>query len=169
MSGFEVLHSIRRFSDVPVMVLTVSEEEARVVKGLEMGANAYVIKPFRQMEFLARLKSAIGTLRNPEGNETQYKVGPFRFYPSLCRVESDNRTVSLTPAESTILLQLVRGGGKPVTLSSIAQKLWRQEYPGSRETIRVHVNNLRQKLEINPAEPKIIVTAPGIGYSLSAG
>lgn len=168
MSGFAVLKDIRRFSDVPIVILTASEDEIDVVKGLELGANEYVVKPFRQMEFLARVKSAAGTLRKADAEEIYYNVGPFRFFPSLRKLESDSEHIMLTPTESTILLQLVRNKSKPVSYACIAQKLWVHDYPGAAEAIRVYVNNLRRKIESDPALPKFIVTVPGIGYSLSS-
>ncbi len=166
ISGFEVLKQIRLFSDVPVVILTVSEQEADVVSGLEMGANEYITKPFRQMELLARLKSTLRLLYSPEKSESFIKIGTYNFFPQMRKLESRHQNISLTPTEATILLHLARNRGKTVTYASIAQKLWEGDYPGSSEAIRVYLRNLRKKVEKDPANPKIIKTSPGIGYYL---
>lgn len=166
-NGFDVLKGIRLFSDVPVVILTVSEQEADVVQGLEMGANEYITKPFRQMELLARLKSALRLLHSPEKTEECIKLGRLSFYPSARKIDCGGKPVNLTPTESTILLHLARNRGRTVTYASIAKKLWECDYPGSADAIRVYVRNLRKKIETDPACPRIIVTTPGTGYLLS--
>jgi DNA-binding response OmpR family regulator len=167
ISGFEVLKSIRLFSDVPVVILTVSDQEYDVVQGLEMGANDYIKKPFRQMELLARLKAASKVLHSPEKLDECIKIGLYNFYPSLRKLKKDGRQINLTPTESTILLQLARNRGKTVTHESIAQKLWEGDYPGSIEAIRVYIGHLRKKIEAESNDPFIIMTNPGTGYYLS--
>jgi two-component system KDP operon response regulator KdpE len=164
MSGFDVLKEIRLFSDVPVVVLTVSNEEVNVVKGLEMGATEYIVKPFRQMELIARLKVATRVLNSVEPEEICYKFGSFLFYPSLRKLVSKDRTILLTPTESSIVLHLLRNKGNAVSYLSIADKLWGREYPGASDAIRVYIRNLRAKLEKSPADPQFILTKPGIGY-----
>lgn len=166
-TGFEVLKGVRMFSDVPVVILTVSEQEADVVQGLEMGANEYINKPFRQMELLARLKSALRLLHSPEKTEECIKLGRLSFYPSARKIDCGGKPINLTPTESTILLHLARNRGRTVTYASISHKLWEYDYPGSADAIRVYIRNLRKKLELDPACPEMIVTSPGNGYMLT--
>jgi DNA-binding response OmpR family regulator len=166
ISGFEVLKGIRLFSNVPVLILTVSDEELNIVKTLELGANEYITKPFRQMEFLARLKSLAKKFHTGVDSET-YLIGQFSFHPSSLSLVSENKFIHLTPSESTILLQLVRNQGRAMTYSDIANRLWDRDYPGASDAIRVNIRNLRHKIEVNPSIPRIIITEPGVGYSLS--
>jgi two-component system KDP operon response regulator KdpE len=168
ISGFEVLQEIRRFSDIPVVILTVSNDEVNVVRGLEMGATDYVVKPFRQMEFLARLKAASRSLQHLEPDDVYYKIGSYKFFPSARKLQSNGRKIMLTATESSLLLHLARNKGKPTSYQSIALKLWDHDYPGACEAIRVYIKNLRLKLETNPSSPGLIITAPGIGYYLAS-
>jgi two-component system, OmpR family, response regulator VicR len=167
ISGFEVLKKIRLFSDTPVVILTASSDEVNIVRGLEMGATDYVVKPFRQMEFLARLKAASRNLHRLEPEDLHYKIGSYRFFPSSRKIETNNKKIILTATESNLLLHLARNKGKPVTYNSIALKLWEHDYPGACESIRVYIKNLRLKLEPEPSNPVYILTAPGIGYYLA--
>jgi two-component system KDP operon response regulator KdpE len=167
MSGFQVLQSIRQFTDIPVVILTVSSEEVKVVKGLEMGANDYLTKPFRQMELLARLEAASRSLYHPNVSDICQKVGVYNFFPSRHEVEYRGKTIHLTHTESTILAHLLRNQNKSVTYSSIAHVLWSHEYDGAPDAIRVYLGNLRKKLEVDPTCPKLINTIPGVGYSLN--
>ena len=163
-NGFEVLKAIRIFSDVPIVILTVSEQESDVVRGLELGANEYITKPFRQMELLARLKSVLRLLHSPEKTEECIRIGKINFYPSAQKIKNGGKNIPLTPTESTILLHLARNRGKTVTYASIAHKLWECDYPGSTDAIRVYIRNLRKKIEDEPKSPEIIITCSGAGY-----
>jgi DNA-binding response OmpR family regulator len=166
INGFEVLRGIRLFSNVPVLMLTVSGEELNIVKALELGASEYITKPFRQMEFLARLKSLAKKFYTSIDSET-YQIGKFCFHPSSLSLVSNHNMTHLTPSESKILLLLVRNQGRAVTYSDIAARLWAHEYPGASDAIRVNIHNLRNKIEVNPSIPRIIITEPGVGYLLS--
>jgi DNA-binding response OmpR family regulator len=165
ISGFEVLKGIRLFSNIPILILTVSGEELNIVKALELGANEYITKPFRQMEFLARLKSLARKYHTGFDGET-YQIVQFRFHPSSFSLVSDKEIIHLTPSESVLLLHLVRNQGRVLSHSDIAVKLWARDYPGASDAIRVNIRNLRHKIEVNPSVPKIIITEPGVGYKL---
>ncbi len=167
ISGFQVLHNLRLFSDIPVVILTASGEESNVVRALDMGANDYLTKPFRQMELLARLKSAARLLYHSTEFESCQRIGPFQFYPASRKIEHDGRTIRLTPSESLLLLHFVRNHDKALTHSCLAHCLWSQDYPGASNAIRVYVGNLRKKLERDYKQPEIIRTVPGIGYIFS--
>jgi two-component system KDP operon response regulator KdpE len=167
INGFEVLKQIRQFSSVPIIVLTVSDEESDIVKALEWGANEYVVKPFRQMELLARLKSLVRKhdATPLEQNKPEYKIGLWNF-DSQKHILKNNaqKTIYLTRTESTILQHLVRNIGKVVTIQSLTNELWDEYYPGAIEAIRVYIRRLRKKIETEPGAPQVILTEPGIGY-----
>lgn len=165
IDGFEVLKRIRLFSNVPIIILTVRGEESDVVKALEWGADEYLIKPFRQLELLARVKSIIRKRLCPEGG-LYLNFGPFQFDVSMRKIKHGEKVINLTSTESLILYQLAINTGKVLTLSSLSEKIWGDDYPGAKEAIRVYIRHLREKIEPDPSKPRLIVTKPGIGYTL---
>jgi two-component system KDP operon response regulator KdpE len=164
INGFEVIKAIRLFSLVPVIVLTVQTEEKSVVKAIELGANDYINKPFRQLELLARVKGAIRN-RHPDSMAFS-SIGPFNFDISGRRLTYNNKKIYLTSTEVTILRYLLLNKGQIVTYEQIAQQIWDSSYPGFKKTLRVYISHLREKLK-NDAGKKIIVSHPGIGYSIN--
>jgi DNA-binding response OmpR family regulator len=168
ISGFEVLKAVRLFSNVPVVVMTVREEETAVVRALEYGADEYIIKPFRQMELIARLKSiAKRTLASP--TRAEERCGPFYFNFASHSVKYGERVVNLSRTEMLVLNYLACNQGKVLTYSSIAEKIWGSDYPGSKNAIRVLMRQLRKKIESDPDSPRLILTEPRIGYYLAEG
>ncbi len=163
ISGFEVLKSIRIFSTVPVIILTVREEEADIVKGLELGADEYIVKPFRQLELLSRLK-ALTRRQYVVEEDSPIVCGLLCLDSSNRTVEYGGKQVSLTRTESIILLQLVRNAGKVVTHASLAEGLWGNDYPDASASLKVHIRRLRKKIEPDPSHPRLILTKPGLGY-----
>ncbi len=163
MEGFEVLKAVRTFSDVPILVLTVRSSETDVVKAIEMGANEYIIKPFRNLEFLARIKLLLRKQVYLK-EEQCFNIGKFLFDFSLHRLEYDNKKIELTSTESLILYHLIRNQGQALSLSVLSQKIWGEDYPGSSDAIRVYIRHLRQKIEEDAGNPKIIMTKLGVGY-----
>ncbi|MBE0481088.1 MAG: response regulator, partial [Dehalococcoidia bacterium] len=166
VSGFEVLRQIRLFSAVPIIILTVSSEEADMVKGLEWGADDYVVKPFRPKELIARMRSQLRK-QTPPDEEAPIVSGPLRFDPSTCQLTIAGNEVSLTTIEGRIVENLMKNAGHVVTYSRLAEAVWDEDYPGSLETLRVHIRHLRAKVESDPGNPKIVLTKPGIGYLLA--
>lgn len=166
ITGFEVLKQIRLFSAVPVIILTVRGEEADMVKGLEWGADDYVVKPFRQMEFLARAKALLRR-QSPPGKEPPLVCGPLRFDPSTHQVIYGKKEISLTRTEGYILHHLLKQAGQVVTHSSLAETVWGVDYPGAADSLKVHIRRLREKLEADPSHPQLILTKAGIGYFLA--
>ncbi len=163
ISGFEVLQEIRQFSDVPVIILTVRGDEVDIVRGLGLGAEDYMIKPFRQMEFIARVK-ANARKQNIPTEETSITKGSFSlnvFKHELC---FKGKKIILTKSECIIFSELAKCSNRVATYSRIAQALWGRAYPGSDEAIRVYINRLREKLEEKPADPEYILTSVGHGY-----
>ncbi len=166
ISGFEVLKQVRQFSTVPVIILTVRAEESDVVKGLEWGADDYIIKPFRQMELLARSKALLRRQSSPE-IEPPLDWGSLHFDPSTCQVVYGNREISLTRTEGNILHHLLKQAGHVVTHTSLAEAVWGVDYPGATDSLKVHIRRLREKIEAEPSHPQLIHTRAGIGYFLT--
>ena len=163
ISGYEALQQIRLFSEVPILILTVRSEESDIVKGLEWGADDYMVKPFKQLELLARVKALI---RRQAGssNDQPLTVGTIQFDPNVFQVRKDNKEISLTRTEGSIFYHLLRNAGNVVNYSSLAETVWGDDYPGSADSLKVYIRRLREKLEIDPSNPTLILTRPGIGY-----
>lgn len=166
ITGFEVLKQMRLFSEVPIIVLTVLGDEDDIVKGLELGADDYIVKPFRKMEFLARVKSLVRR-KSITTDEPIYIKEPFRISVSAHKLYFNDKKIILTKSECLIFYKLIRNANRVVTYSSLAKELWGEEYPGSIEAMRVYIQRLREKIEEAPALPKIIETKVGLGYILN--
>jgi two-component system response regulator VicR len=165
ISGFEVLRQIRLFSKVPTIILTVRSDEADVVKGLEWGADDYIIKPFRQLEFLARVKALIR--RQAPSEEESLVYGPLRLDTTARQLYHSGKEINLTVTENHILSHLMRNAGRIVTHSSLAEAVWGDDYPGSADSLKVHIRRLREKIEEDPGRPALILTRTGVGYFLA--
>ena len=165
ISGFEVLQQIRLFSQVPTIILTVRADEADVVKGLEWGADDYITKPFRQMEFLARVKALIRRQGNLGSDSLSF--GPLKLDATTGQLFVDSREVALTVTETHIMAHLMRNGGRVVTHSSLAEAVWGDDYPGATDSLKVHIRRLREKIEEDPSSPKLILIRTGVGYFLA--
>ncbi len=165
-SGFDVLKEIRTFSNVPIMILTVRGEEADIVKGLEWGADDYMTKPFRQLELLSRIK-ALTRRAGSSGEETPLVYGELRFNPTTRQLLRGQEEIRLTRTEGSVLHHLMKNAGQVVTHSSMAESVWGEDYPDAVDSLRVYIRRLREKIEPDPDNPRIIITHTGIGYSLS--
>lgn len=166
ISGFDVLQQMRTFSEVPVIILTVLGDEDDIVRGLELGANDYIVKPFRKAEFLARVKALVRTQRVLFSNDICNK-GPYRLELSTHQLYFKNKKVVLTKNECLIFYTLLRNANVIVLYSSLARELWGEDYPGSLEAIRVYVQRLRQKIADYSNNDAIIETKIGLGYVLN--
>jgi len=166
ISGFEVLKRIRQFSSVPILILTVMADEIDKVKGLEWGADDYVTKPFRQLELMARIKALLRRYY-PSSAEEPLICGSMKFDPATHQLFLKNRVVNLTRTEGLIIQHLMRNAGHVVTHNSLAEAIWGVSYPDASQSLKVHIRRLREKIEEDPANPRLIVTSTGIGYSLS--
>jgi two-component system response regulator VicR len=165
INGFEVLKQIRLFSDLPILILTARTEESDIVKGLEWGADDYMVKPFRQLELLSRIKALTRRKSSPD-IDTPVTVGKLDFNPSTGHLVFDQKEISLTPTEGRILHHLMRNAGQVVTHASLADAVWGEDYPGAVDSLKVYIRRLREKLEGEPQDPKLIVTKAGVGYLL---
>jgi len=165
ISGYDVLREIRTFSTVPILILTVRGEESDVVRGLEWGADDYMVKPFRQLELLSRIRALTRRASSPDG-ETPLVYGELSFNPTTRQLSYGQKEIELTRTEGTILHQLMRNAGQVVTHSALAEALWGEDYPDATSALKVYILRLRQKLEADPSQPKLILTRSGIGYLL---
>jgi len=163
INGMEVLKRIRMFSRVPILVLTVDQEESTVVQALELGANDYVLKPFRQMELVARLKRLF-LERSEIDDSVPIFFGSLVYDYARRSVILRNKSVTLRSLENEILNKLIKESPYTVTHSALAKAVWGDDYDGCTNTLKVHIRHLRQNLEENPGDPKIILTKIGIGY-----
>jgi DNA-binding response OmpR family regulator len=166
IDGFEVLKMIREVSGVPVIMLTAKGEEDDKVKGLELGADDYITKPFSPRELVSRVKAVLRRSEIPgEGSADVIQVDD-RLKIDFNRREIwvSDKLVSLRPTEYRLLYHLVQNAGWVLTYDQILSRVWGYEYRDEPHYVRLYVNYLRQKLEQDPANPKYILTERGIGY-----
>lgn len=163
MGGLEACKEIRRSSEAPIIMLTVRNAERDKVMALDAGADDYVVKPFGIEELLARIRSALR--RYAPGDS----IAP--FVSKDVNIDFESRQVSvrghdvhLTPKEYDVLKHLVANQGKPLTHRRLLQSVWGPDYGEETENLRVVINQLRKKIEVDPARPKYILTEPWIGY-----
>ncbi len=165
MDGFEALTNIREFSDVPVIMLTVRADEEDRVRGLELGADDYLGKPFSPRELVGRLKAVLRRTAPESVKEDILRIDDdlsidFRNRQAIVR----GQTVKLRPTEWRLLYHLVQNAGWVMTHDMILSKVWGSEYTGADEYVRLYITYLRQKIEPDPAHPKYILTERGTGY-----
>jgi len=166
ISGYDVLKDIRLFSNVPILILTVRGEEADIVKGLEWGADDYMVKPFRQLELLSRIK-ALTRRADPSGGEVPLVCGELRFNPATRQLFRGQMEIAVTRTEGSILHELIRNAGQVVAYSSLAESVWGENYPDAVDSLRVYIRRLRGKIETDPDKPQVILTRTGIGYLMA--
>jgi len=164
ISGLEVLKGIRLFSKVPIIILTSRDDESSVIRGLEGGANDYVTKPFRQMELVARVKAV--TRPYDENGVDIVSVSGLQYDPFRLEFTGKGKIVALTRTEGDIMHVLIKNAGRLVPYHTIAEAVWGSDV-GAIEAIKVHIRRMREKLEDDPSNPKMIVTRPGAGYMLN--
>ncbi|MFH1382173.1 MAG: response regulator transcription factor [Chloroflexota bacterium] len=166
ISGFEVLKQIRVFSNVPVLILTVRGDESDIVRGLEWGADDYMVKPFRQLELMSRIQ-ALTRRGSAAASQNPLMCGQFRFLPVTRQLFKGETEIKITQTEANILEHLMENIGQVVTYAGLSEAVWGRDYPDSIDALRVHVRRLRQKIEKDPDHPKLILTRSGVGYSLA--
>ena len=168
IDGFEVLRQVRLFSDVPVIILTVRGAELDKIKGLEMGADDYLTKPFSHMELLARVKAVLRRSQMPElrGDEKPFVHGKLKVDFSSREITVDSNPVKLTPIEYNLLYQMIRNEGRVLTHRFLLEKVWGEEYTDATDYLKKYIQRLRQKLEDDSENPRLIVTERGVGYKL---
>ncbi len=167
-SGFDVVQEVRTWSSVPIIVLSARGEERDKVTALDLGADDYLTKPFGMNELLARIRVALR--HRPEAAATEPVVRAGEVTVDLARrtVARGGADVHLTPTEWQLLAELARNAGKVLTQRMLLQHVWGPDYADEAHYLRVYVNQLRRKLEADPAHPRIILTEPGVGYRFIA-
>ena len=163
MGGIETCREIRRASDAPIIMLTVRNAERDKVAALDAGADDYVVKPFGIEELLARIRAALRRYA-PGDALPPFVSKDLKIDFEARQVTVGDRHVHLTPKEYDVLKHLVANQGKPLTHRRLLQAVWGPDYGEETESLRVVINQLRKKLEADPARPKYIVTEPWVGY-----
>jgi DNA-binding response OmpR family regulator len=165
MNGFEVLKSIRLFSDVPVIMLTVRDDELGKVQALELGADDYVTKPFSHLELLARVRAVLRRAQSlPMVHEQPFVSDDIQVDFARREVTVQGQPVALTGTEYRLLYHLVRNAGQVMTHEALLARVWGREYTDELSYLKSYVSRLRNKLEQDPHHPDYILTEYGVGY-----
>ncbi|WP_122644237.1 response regulator transcription factor [Luxibacter massiliensis] len=171
LDGIRATLKIRESNSIPIIILSAKSEDADKILGLNVGADDYVTKPFNPLELVARVKSQLrrytqlGASVN-EKSEKVYEVGGLAIRDDLKEVTVDGEPVKLTPIEYNILLLLMKNQGRVFSIDQIYQAIWNEEAIGADNTVAVHIRHIREKIEINPKEPRYLKVVWGVGYKI---
>ncbi len=163
IDGLDVVKQIRLFSQIPILILTADVSETMVVQALELGANDYVTKPFRQMELIARVKNLLKFYKRASGEDKLF-WGSLIYDYDRREINRNNVTINLTGTENEILRALINNSPNIVPLNTLSEIVWGDYYEGAINSLKVHINHLRKKIEIDPENPQIIFSKSGLGY-----
>jgi two-component system KDP operon response regulator KdpE len=163
IDGVEVTRQLREWSPIPIIIISVRDREADKVRALDEGADDYLTKPFGLGELLARIRAAMRRIK-PEGEEPVFDAGSLHIDFSKRVVTLDAAELQLTPIEYGLLRMLAMNWGKVITHRQLLREVWGPAYEQDTHLLRVHMSNLRQKIEKDTARPEYIVTEPGVGY-----
>ena len=166
IDGIEVVHGLRGWTDVPILVLSAREDEAAKVAALDAGADDYVTKPFGMAELLARVRAALRRA-TPADEEPTVSTDDFVIDLAAKRVTKGTVTVHLTPTEWHVIEVLVRNPGKLVSQRQLLQEVWGPQYRDETNYLRLYLAQIRRKLEPEPSRPRYFLTEPGMGYRFS--
>jgi len=172
LDGIRTTAKLREESNVPIILLTAKSEDADKILGLNIGADDYITKPFNLLEVIARVKSQIRRYTSLGGAEKApglISAGPISMDDSAKRVTVDGEPVSLTPIEYNILRLLLSHPGQVFSSAQIYEQVWNDPAYGSENTVAVHIRHLREKIEINPADPRYLKVVWGLGYKIEKG
>ncbi len=169
IDGFEVCQEIRRISDVPIVMVSARDSEVDKVRGLEMGADDYITKPFSHLELLARVRAVLRRYQNqlPAVGET-FESGDLRVDYASRQVTVGGKLVRLTPTEYSLLFHLTRNAGRVLPHHTLLAKVWGREYTDEIDYLKVYIRRLRQKLEGDPENIGQIISERGVGYKFVA-
>jgi DNA-binding response OmpR family regulator len=168
MDGFELCRSIRRQSDVPIIMVTARNDTHDVVAGLEAGADDYMTKPFVPKELSARIRALLRRARPPQPGHARLAFGDLELIPDEGKVLINGDEVHLTKTEFRLLCELAQNPGRVFSRESLLDKVWGYDYFGDGRLVDVHVRRLRTKVEADPANPRHVVTGRGLGYRLQS-
>jgi DNA-binding response OmpR family regulator len=173
MDGITAISKIREFSNVPIILLTAKSETEDMVLGLNVGADDYITKPFVPVEVLARVRSQLRRYAllgsKPEQDENLLTIGGITLDDRTKSVTADGEAVTLTPTEFAILRLLMQNPGKVFSTKTLYESVWQEAALGSEGAVAVHIRHLREKIEINPSEPRYLKVVWGQGYKMEGG
>lgn len=170
LDGIHATVKIREYSSVPIIMLSAKSEDTDKILGLNIGADDYITKPFNPLELVARVKSnlrrytKLGSM--PQESNSIYRIGGLCINDDTKEVTVDEEPVRLTPIEYSILLLLVKNPGRVFSIDQIYENIWNEEAIGADNTVAVHIRHIREKIEINPKEPKYVKVVWGVGYKV---
>lgn len=168
LDGIHATLKIREYSGIPIIILSAKSEDTDKILGLNIGADDYVTKPFNPLELVARVKSnlrrytSLGSLN--VDNNAIFQVGGLVMNDETKEVTVDGEPVKLTPIEYNILLLLVKNAGRVFSIDQIYENIWNEEAIGADNTVAVHIRHIREKIEINPKDPRYLKVVWGVGY-----
>ena len=173
LDGIRATLKIREKNSIPIIILSAKSEDADKILGLNVGADDYVTKPFSPLELVARVKSQLrrynqlgGSEQDGRNKEQIYEAGGLRINDDLKEVTVDGEPVRLTPIEYNILLLLMKNRGRVFSITQIYEAIWNEEAIGADNTVAVHIRHIREKIEINPKEPRYLKVVWGVGYKI---
>ena len=170
LDGIHATLKIREYSSIPIIFLSAKSEDSDKILGLNIGADDYITKPFNPLELVARVKSNLRrytTLGNPNTeNNALFQGGGLCINDDTKEVTVDGDSVKLTPIEYNILLLLVKNCGRVFSIDQIYESIWNEEAIGADNTVAVHIRHIREKIEINPKEPRYLKVVWGVGYKI---
>ena len=170
LDGIRATLKIREYSSIPIIILSAKSEDTDKILGLNIGADDYITKPFNPLELAARVKSnlrrytSLGSL-SPE-SKAVYQVGGLVINDDTKQVTVDDEPVKMTPIEYNILLLLVKNQGRVFSIDQIYESIWNEDAIGADNTVAVHIRHIREKIEINPKEPRYLKVVWGVGYKI---
>jgi DNA-binding response OmpR family regulator len=173
MDGIHCTMKIREKSSIPIIILSAKSEDTDKILGLNIGADDYVAKPFNPLELVARVKSnlrrytKLGSIPEQDDSQT-FTVGGLVINDASKEVTVDGESVKMTPMEYNILLFLVKNKGKVFSINQIYENIWNETAVGADNTVAVHIRHIREKIEINPKEPRYLKVVWGVGYKIEA-
>jgi len=166
IDGFELCRTLRRTSDVPVVMVTARNDTHDVVAGLEAGADDYLTKPFAPKELSARIRALLRRIRPSAPGHARLVFGDVELIPDEGKVLRSGEEVHLTKTEFRLLCELAESPGKVLSREALLDKVWGYDYFGDGRLVDVHIRRLRTKIEADPANPRHVVTVRGLGYRL---
>ena len=171
LDGIRATLKIREENPLPIIILSAKSEDADKILGLNVGADDYVTKPFSPLELVARVKSQLRRYTRlgaavPRENSMIYETGGLSVNDELKEVRVDGDLVKLTPIEYNILLFLIKNQGKVFSINQIYENIWNEEAVAAENTVAVHIRHIREKIEINPKEPRYLKVDWGLGYKM---
>ena len=171
LDGIRATLKIREENSLPIIILSAKSEDVDKILGLNVGADDYVTKPFNPLELVARVKSQLRRYTKlgstvVQNNNAVYTVGGLSIDDDLKEVTVDGEPVKLTPIEYNILLLLMKNQGKVFSIDQIYESIWNEDAIGADNTVAVHIRHIREKIEINPKEPRYLKVVWGVGYKI---